>query len=228
MSAADSLISGEELACLRGDRLLFRDLTFAVPAGGAVLLTGPNGSGKTSFLRVVAGLLNPSHGVLRFRGEPVEEDPEAFHAALHYVGHRDAVKPMLTVAENLTFWSRLRGGGGRGRVGEALGGFGLDHLADLPARFLSAGQKRRLGLARLLAAPAQLWLLDEPTVSLDRDSVAALEAMIAEHRAGGGAVMAATHIDLGLDGAGMLAFGPGRHGEGTAPEFGTDLFADAV
>ena len=226
MSAADSLISGENLACLRGDRLLFRDLAFAVPAGGAVLLTGPNGSGKTSFLRIVAGLLKPTHGTLSFRGEPVEEDPETFHAALHYIGHRDAVKPMLTVAENLTFWARLRGG--RGQVGEALDGFGLSHLADLPARFLSAGQKRRLGLARLLAAPAQLWLLDEPTVSLDKGSVAALEGMIAEHRAGGGAVMAATHIDLGLDGAEMLAFGPGRHREGSVPDFGTDLFADAV
>jgi len=136
---------------------------------------------------------------------------DAFRAGMLYCGHLDAVKPALTVAENLAFWARLRGGGG---VGDALAAFGIAHLADVPARFLSAGQRRRLGLARLLAAPAKLWLLDEPTVSLDRESVAALEAIIADHRNAGGAVIAATHIDLGLDGAAVLAFGHGRHGGG--------------
>jgi heme exporter protein A len=126
---------------------------------------------------------------------PIKNDRESHRARVHYVGHLDAVKPVLTVEENLLFWTALRGVG-RGRIRAALEGFGLDPIADLPARLLSAGQRRRLALARLLAAPGELWLLDEPTVSLDAFSSTALKAAIAEHRARDGRVVVATHTSL--------------------------------
>ncbi len=200
----DAGLSGRDLACLRGERMVFEGLGFDLAPGGALVLTGPNGSGKTSFLRLVAGLLRPAAGSLAWRGRPVSDDPDALRAELHYVGHLDAVKPLLTVSENLAFWARLRGGGA---VTEALAGFGLTALADVPARFLSSGQRRRVALARLLAAPAALWLLDEPTVGLDSESIEALTTAMAAQRDGGGMVIAATHATLALRDAGDLQFG---------------------
>ncbi len=200
----DAGLSGRNLACLRGERMVFEGLGFDLAPGGALVLTGPNGSGKTSFLRLVAGLLRPAAGSLAWRGRPVSDDPDALRAELHYVGHLDAVKPLLTVSENLAFWARLRGGGA---VTKALAGFGLTALADVPARFLSSGQRRRVALARLLAAPAALWLLDEPTVGLDSESIEALTTVMAAQRDGGGMVIAATHATLALRDAGDLQFG---------------------
>jgi len=200
----DAGLSGRDLACLRGERMVFEGLGFDLAPGGALVLTGPNGSGKTSFLRLVAGLLRPAAGSLAWRGRPVGDDPDALRAELHYVGHLDAVKPLLTVSENLAFWARMRGGG---PVTKALAGFGLTALADVPARFLSSGQRRRVALARLLAAPAALWLLDEPTVGLDSESIEALTTAMAEQRDGGGMVIAATHATLALRDAGALQFG---------------------
>ncbi len=200
----DAGLSGRDLACLRGERMVFEGLGFDLAPGGALVLTGPNGSGKTSFLRLVAGLLRPAAGSLAWRGRPVSDDPDALRAELHYVGHLDAVKPLLTVSENLVFWARMRGGGA---VTEALAGFGLTALADVPARFLSSGQRRRVALARLLAAPAALWLLDEPTVGLDSESIEALTTAMAAQRDGGGMVIAATHATLALRDAGDLQFG---------------------
>jgi len=200
----DAGLSGRDLACLRGERMVFEGLGFDLAPGGALVLTGPNGSGKTSFLRLVAGLLRPAAGSLAWRGRPVGDDPDALRAELHYVGHLDAVKPLLTVSENLAFWARMRGGG---PVTEALAGFGLTALADVPARFLSSGQRRRVALARLLTAPAALWLLDEPTVGLDSESIEALTTAMAEQRDGGGMVIAATHATLALRDAGALQFG---------------------
>jgi heme exporter protein A len=200
----DAGLSGRELACLRGERMVFEGLGFDLAPGGALVLTGPNGSGKTSFLRLVAGLLRPAAGSLAWRGRPVGDDPDALRAELHYVGHLDAVKPLLTVSENLVFWARMRGGGA---VTEALAGFGLTALANVPARFLSAGQRRRVALARLLAAPAALWLLDEPTVGLDSESIEALTSAMAAQRDSGGMVIAATHATLSLRDAGALQFG---------------------
>lgn len=197
-------LRADSLTLVRGERRLFADLSFTVGPGEALLLLGPNGTGKTSLLRLLAGLLKPEQGRVLWQDTPIDEDPEAFHRALSFAGHLDAVKPVLTVAENLQFWARLHGGD---RVAEALDRFGLAALADIPARFLSAGQKRRLGLARIIAAPAHLWLLDEPTVSLDAGSVAALMAAVAAHRQAGGSVVAATHADLGLDDARSLDFG---------------------
>ncbi len=192
--------SGESLTCQRGGRTVFTGLDFALDSGDALVLLGPNGSGKSSLLRIMAGLARPGFGRMLWCGSPVEDEPEEHHARLHYVGHLDGVKASMTVTENLSFWAGLRVGGRPppGIIRSALGSFGLDHLADYPCRLLSAGQKRRLNLARTLASPAEIWLLDEPTVALDRESVAALEHAIARHRRRGGMVVVATHSEMAL------------------------------
>lgn len=198
---------GHGLTCIRGERLVFAGLGFTLEAGGALVLTGPNGSGKSSLLRLMAGLLSPAAGTLTWNGEAVAADREAHGGRLHYVGHLDAVKPVLSVMENVAFWANLRPGGGPAVAEAALAAFGIAHLAVVPGRFLSAGQRRRVNLARILAAPAPLWLLDEPTTALDRAAIAALEAAIACHRRAGGMVVAATHTPLSLGGAQTLDLG---------------------
>ena len=208
---------GTGLACIRSDRIVFAGLDFAVSPGGALILSGPNGSGKSSLLRLMAGIASPAAGEIAWNGMPVSEDPERFFAQMHYVGHRDAVKPALTVRENLAFHAALRGGrAGRpetksnigtdinGDIDRALDNVGLAPLADLPARMLSAGQTRRLTLARILATPAPLWLLDEPTIALDYRAVDRLRAAIAAHRAGGGMIVASTNVPLGIDDAATI------------------------
>jgi heme exporter protein A len=193
-----TLFIGEELACRRGERLVFAGLSFALAAGGALLLAGPNGSGKSSLLRLISGLLPPAAGRLLWAGEDVAGDLAAHRARLQLIGHQDAVKPVLTVAEALSFSAGMRGGD---RVDAALERFRLAALADWPCRFLSSGQRRRLALARLIASPAQLWLLDEPSVGLDQQSVRDLEAAIDEHRGAGGIVILSTHVPLAVAGA---------------------------
>ncbi len=203
-SPATRLFEGRDLACRRGERLVFEGLDFALDRGGALLLTGPNGSGKSSLLRVMAGLTPPLLGTLTWDGAGVTEDPGAHRARLHFVGHQDALKPVLTVAETLGFAAALRQAP-RDRILPALQKFHLAELADLPCRVLSAGQRRRLALARLLASPATLWLLDEPTTGLDDASVQDLMSVIAEHRAGGGMAVIATHQPLPLPQATALS-----------------------
>lgn len=209
MTSTPSLppFSGSGLGCIRGGRVVFAGLDFSVAPGEALVLLGPNGSGKSSLLRVMAGLLKPAAGKLAWGDVPVAEEPELHAARTHYVGHHDAVKPVLSVAENLRFWARLhdpRGGNAAEAVEAALARFGLAHLRDIPGKLLSAGQKRRTNLARLLAAPSPLWLLDEPTTALDRKNIAVLENVFAEHRAGGGMVVLSTHQDVVLPGARTL------------------------
>ena len=200
-------LTARGLACTRGGRRVFEALDFTVAPGGALLLHGPNGSGKTSLLRMIAGFLDPAAGDLRWNGRPFEdEDDDDAPARVAYAGHLDAVKRALTVAENLAFWAGLYGGGGAG-VPAALDRLGIAPLAEVPARFLSAGQRRRLGLARLLVAPASLWLLDEPTVTLDEESIAAVEGLIAEHRDRGGMAMVATHAGMAIPEAEILTLG---------------------
>ncbi len=184
--------SGHDLCCIRGERMVFAHLSFSLHPGDALVLLGANGSGKSSLLRLMAGLLPPAYGTLRWHDAKTTEEIRP-----HYVGHAEALKPMLTVAENLGFWTRI-GGAPSDAVIPALERFGMSSLHDLPARFLSAGQKRRLSLARLLAIPSPLWLLDEPSVGLDRASVSVLETVIAEHRSKGGMVAVSTHADFCL------------------------------
>jgi heme exporter protein A len=215
-----TLFSGRDLACRRGERLVFRDLSFALGAGEALVLTGPNGSGKSSLLRVMAGLLPPLAGTLAWDGGAVADDPSSHRARLHFIGHQDAVKPVLTVGETVGFWGGLRGGDAASAQ-TALDRFGLGPVASWPCRLLSAGQKRRLALSRLIAAPAPLWLLDEPTTGLDRDATSNLEAIIAEHREAGGIVVASTHIPVALAAAQRLSladFAPSHGGFAMADE----------
>ena len=192
-----SIFCGQDLICVRGERTVFSGLDFNRDAGGALVLIGPNGSGKSSLLRLMTGLLPQAGGRLSWNDEAISEDPEAHGGRMHYVGHHDAVKPVLSVAENVNFWTSLRGGAVD--VMTALETFGIAHLADVPGRFLSAGQKRRVNLARIVAAPAPLWLLDEPTTALDKQTIAELEATISAHRAGGGMVVISTHSDMHLE-----------------------------
>ena len=186
------MLQATGLAAFRGERLVFRDLDFVVEAGGALLLTGPNGSGKSTLLRLLAGLLRPTAGTLTWDGADALADLPMHARRVAYVGHQDAVKPGLTAAENLRFAARLSGG----KVRDALAAVGLEELADLPARMLSAGQRRRLALARLVLSQAPLWLLDEPTLGLDAVSVERFGTMLDAHRAANGMVIAATHLPL--------------------------------
>ena len=195
-----NIFSAKDLTCVRGGRTVFTDLDFTLEAGGALVLIGPNGSGKSSLLRLMAGLLKPETGSLIWGEEKIDEDPEGHNGRLHYVGHHDAIKPVLTVLENVSFWASLMNGiAGTGEAtAAALNTFGISHLRDVPGRFLSAGQKRRVNLARILAAPAPLWLLDEPTTALDKDAITCLEETMARHRAAGGMVVVSTHSVMKL------------------------------
>jgi len=197
------MFEGRNVACERGERRIFSGLDFQILPGQALVLRGPNGSGKTSLLRIAATLLNTAAGQLTWDGMDVAEEPEAHRSRLHFIGHQDAVKDALTVRENIATWTRIRGSSGD-RIEAAMMAFGISHLADTPAQYLSAGQHRRTALARLVASPAALWLLDEPTVSLDSDGTACLQMAIMGHRAAKGMVMAATHIELGLDDVNIL------------------------
>lgn len=194
---------GDNLACIRGERIVFAGLGFALSPGEVMLLTGRNGTGKTSLLRLMAGLTPGVAGTLTWDDGAVAENPERHRSRMHYVGHLDAMKPVLSVRENLLAWTRLRGGTAAG-ADAALARFGLADLADVPGRYLSAGQRRRLSLARLVATPAALWLLDEPTIALDRESVAVLLDVIAAHRAGGGMTAIATNVAVGIDDAATI------------------------
>ncbi len=199
-------LAAEALACRRGERRVLDGIDFELASGGALLLTGPNGSGKSTLLRVAATLLRPDGGILAWEGEDIFDDVEAHRRRLAYVGHLDAVKPLLTVRENLAFWLRLGGGGGRS-VEAALEALAISRLAEVPAARLSAGQRKRVALARPLLGPAPLWLLDEPSVGLDEDGTRRLVRLIEDHRAGGGMAVIATHLALELDGARMLRLG---------------------
>ena len=206
--------TGSRLTCQRGHRLVFTGLDFTVAAGDALVLLGPNGSGKSSLLRMMAGLLRPLAGSMLWDGVAVADDPDHHRGRLHYVGHLDAVKPVLTAQENLAFWAGLAGvADPQARARQALAAFEVPHIADVPGRYLSAGQKRRVNLVRVLAAEAPLWLLDEPSVALDRTAIACLEQAIARHRAAGGLVVLSTHAEITLTAARSLhldAFTPQR------------------
>jgi heme exporter protein A len=199
-------LSAENLACERGGRLVFSGLTFSVSAGEALVVTGRNGAGKSSLLRLIAGLLRRTDGTIEIAGGA---DEATLAEQSHYLGHLDAVKPALSVGENLRFWAGYLGALNGAPVGPALQAVDLSTLADLPAAYLSAGQRRRLSIARLVAVPRPVWLLDEPTSALDVASQDRLSGLMRAHRAGGGIIIAAAHGPIGLDDARELKMGVG-------------------
>lgn len=201
----------DDLACRRAGRLVFEGVSFRLSAGRAAVLRGPNGAGKSSLLRLLAGLIPPAAGTARLDGIPLA-DAEAWREKVALGGHLDAVKPALTVRENLTAWAAFHARP-EAAVEAALARFGLEGLAGDPAQWCSAGQKRRLGLARLLVTERPLWLLDEPTVSLDAASAEVLAAVVRAHVAEGGLALVATHVPLNLGAAEEILL-PGR---GAAP-----------
>jgi heme exporter protein A len=192
---ADSpTLRGDDLVCRRGGRDVFSGLNFALSSGQALAVTGRNGAGKSSLLRMIAGLLRIEGGILALSGGDAER---SIGEQAHYLGHQDAHKPSLSVAENLEFWRAWLGGGGECEA--ALKAVGLDTLAALPAAYLSAGQKRRLSLARLLAIPRPIWLLDEPSSALDASAQTMLLSLMRTHLDDGGMIIAATHAEIGIE-----------------------------
>jgi heme exporter protein A len=182
------------LACRRGERTLFEQLDFSLGAGEILLLRGPNGVGKTTLLSALAGIIAPAEGTINFLGSDPDDRPEA---EMHFLGHLAAVKPRLTVKENLTFWAALNGGASQA-VETALEQVGLASLVALDAGVLSAGQTRRLALARLLVSERPIWLLDEPTAALDASGELLVAGLIESHLDRGGLAVATTHHDLAL------------------------------
>lgn len=212
---ASSTLTVEDLACRRGGRVLFSGVDLALTPGEAALVVGRNGSGKSSLLRVLAGLIEPLAGRILWAGEDARRDPETYRERMRYVGHADGLQAALTVLDNLSYWARLGGAPAtRPDLLAALEAVGLEDLADLPARLLSAGQRRRLALARPIASTVErpaLWLLDEPTVALDAPSVARIESAVARFRGEGGVVVASTNAPFALPDA--LRLDISAHGE---------------
>jgi heme exporter protein A len=187
-------IEANDLACVRGGRVVFSGLSFCLARGRLLAVAGPNGSGKSSLLRLLAGLIRPAAGSFHVEGASKDD------AVAHYFGHADALKPALTLRETLRFWGTVYRQQGRVPLDldfdESAARVGLRHALDLPVGVFSAGQRRRVGLARLLVSPRPIWLLDEPTSSLDRDGEALLGSLMGHHLAAGGLIVAATHQDL--------------------------------
>lgn len=194
-------LHAHELSCVRGGREVFANVSFSVEAGQALVVTGHNGAGKSSLLRAAAGLVRIAGGKLALHGGNAEL---TLGEQAHYVGHLDALKPALSTAENLAFWVAFLDGG---NVQEGLDAVGLSPLAALPAAYLSAGQRRRLSLARLVAVHRPVWLLDEPTTALDARAQQRLAALMRGHLGNGGIILAASHGPIGLDDARELRLG---------------------
>ena len=193
------MLEAINLTCVRGDRLLFREVNFSLAPGSLLELRGPNGGGKTSLLRILCGLATPAEGEVRWNGTNIRTLREEYYASLAYVAHLNGVKDELTALENLLAAARVAGRELRNGEGEAtLERVGLINQRHLPTRVLSAGQRRRLTLARLLAARAELWLLDEILTSLDDSGVDLVRNLITEHIDAGGLTIVATHQDLQL------------------------------
>jgi heme exporter protein A len=187
-------LSGRGVRCVRGGREVFSGLDFEASTGEALAVVGSNGSGKTSLLRLIAGLLTISGGSIGLEGGEAEL---TLAEQAHYLGHRDALKPALSVMENLQFWRDFLGGEASD-ASSSLSTVGLDHAVHLPAAYLSAGQRRRLSIARLLAVRRPVWLLDEPTNALDAAGQTMFAALMGDHLSQGGLIVAATHAPLGI------------------------------
>jgi len=197
--SVSDILRGHNLACIRGDKLIFSGLEFELPPGRALVLRGANGSGKSSLMKIIAGLLSAEQGRLSLNGEEVLGDKDWISRNICYLAHKNGMKPEMTVAENLRFWAGMEHHDGDiRREAEKIG---IDHCLDLPVCYLSSGQARRAALTRVLCHPGRIWLLDEPTVGLDAAGVALLAGLMNHHLERGGRILAATHIELGLNAA---------------------------
>jgi heme exporter protein A len=191
-------IEASALTAIRGGRMLFRELSFRAEAGRALSVEGANGAGKTSLLRMIAGFLAPTEGTIALQtNDAVVADGEERGKYIGWLGHHDAVKPQMTVRETLQFYAALYGSSGA--IDSALDAAGLARLADLPGQYLSAGQKKRVSLARLLVCKRPLWLMDEPLASLDTAGKKIVAGLVEAHCAAGGIAIVATHEALGIN-----------------------------
>lgn len=191
------MLASENLACVRGERPIFTGISFDLEAGEVLVVTGANGSGKTSLLRIVCGLLEAAAGEVRWHGSNARALGDDYRGEIAYLGHQNGLKDDLSATENLRVWAGVAGvAADRAAAQHALARLGLEGRADFPVRWLSQGQKRRAALARLLVARRALWILDEPFAGLDRASTATVEALLQEHLAGGGMAILTTHQDL--------------------------------
>jgi len=194
------MLSAQSLTCIRGDRLLFRDVSFTLEAGGVLYVLGENGSGKSSLLRILCGLMTPETGTISWSGEQVKSNTEGYRSKLLYVGHLNGLKDDLTAAENLQTSARLSSyKSDAENVSVALGAIGIGRCANLPVRVLSQGQKRRVALARLWLTESPLWILDEPFAALDSASIGVLQGRINQHVAKGGMAIITTHQDVAIN-----------------------------
>lgn len=193
---SDSL-KAHNITCIRGDKPIFSDLNFELPAGQALILNGANGSGKSSLMKIVAGLLPSQTGSLTYGDEDILGNKDWVSRNICYLAHKNGLKPEMTVGENLTFWANMEHH--QGNIQSEAAKIGIDHCLDLPVCYLSSGQARRAALTRVLCHPGRIWLLDEPTVGLDVAGVNLLSGLMNDHMARGGRILAATHIELGLD-----------------------------
>ena len=195
-----AMLEGQALGCVRDRRVLFEDLSFKLESGAIIQIEGANGAGKTTLLRVLCGLSLPQQGRVLWNGEDILDNRIDYHRRLLYLGHSPGIKDELTALENLSFYSALHGGSRDGeRLYQALDQVGLYGFEDSPARSLSAGQKRRVALARLWLTEADVWILDEPLTAIDRSGIAGLESRLAEHASAGGSVMLTSHQPLAID-----------------------------
>lgn len=205
MPDAPDLLTVHDLACARGERTLFTDMSFSLKAGQLLLVRGGNGRGKTSLLRLLCGLATPLAGEVRWRGEPIRKARDVFHREMTYVGHVNGVKDDLTPLENLRMAAAIADRPlDEAHALDTLKTLGLERCLDLPARVLSFGQRRRVALSGLVVAGALLWILDEPLTGLDVHGVALVESLLREHVGRGGMVVMTTHQPLALEGVDIV------------------------
>ncbi len=213
-------LRGQNLTCIRGDKVIFSGLAFDLPPGRALILHGANGSGKSSLMKIIAGLLPAQSGGISCDDEDILADKDWISRNICYLAHKNGMKPEMTVAENLAFWANMEHH--KGSISNEAVKIGIDHCLDLPVSYLSSGQARRAALTRVLCHPGRIWLLDEPTVGLDTEGVKLLAGLMNDHLENGGRILTATHIQLGIDPDKSAVLNMSDFPPATAPHYEND------